>query len=303
MLNYEMTAKAKELHAAMIASVEKCEAMRKAGQDFAGKDGQLSDCRKAANKVNAEILSDLVKSYVAKAEADGAQAVMADYLSDYYFDGYAVRQHSADDGGDVYVDSVKVRIPFSAIDSASKTVKLNSNGAWRKYIRIFADNCVRFDSIADKGEEKQFIVAADSLPDDLRKLRDSRPNWKNFRSKNALHEQFNELVSFVMPDGMGVFMLKSDLKPFIKGVTSLKKATSMATAGIAFDGATDKALEELLFRFIYTRKNNLAIKYDFGYKQAEANGQPAPVADGGEVSAPAAEETPAVKPEPEAAAE
>lgn len=292
MLNYTMSEKAKALFNELTAEVAKCEELRIAGKAYAGKDEQLDTCRDKARELNKAISKEICEAYAAMAETDPV-GVVRNYFDNWFFEGYKVSQHSAEDGGDVYVDATNIRIPFSAVDGQSKKM-LTNNGAWRKYLTIFADNCVRFNSTNEKdvdGKTKEKAVfAKDALPADLLKLRNEREGWSDCSTKNALAKQLNDLVGMIMPEEMSTKMLKADCRSFMVAMADLKRSGSMTDAGINFAVKNAKTLEEILFRHIMARRNNLATKYDMGYKQEntsetgrnpELNGKPA---EGGPVT-------------------
>ena len=306
MLNYTMSEKVKALFNELAAEVAKCEELRLAGKAYAGKDEQLDTCKAKARELNKAMGKEICEAYAAMAETDPV-GVVRNYFDNWFFEGYKVSQHNAENGGDVFVDVTNVRIPFSAVDSQSKK-KLTNNGAWRKYIQIFADNCVRFNSMNEKsvdGKTKENAVSAkDALPADLLKLRNERDGWSDCTTKNALAKQLNDLVSMILPAEMETKMLKADCRSFLVAMADLKRSSSMTDAGINFAVKNAKTLEEILFRHIMARRNNLAVKYDMGYKQEntsetgrnpELNGKPA---EGGAITGeqdakPAEKETPA----------
>ena len=287
MVKYVMSEQVKSVYAELQAEVEKCEKLRLEGKAYAGKDEQLDTCKAKARELNKAMAAEIIAAYAKQAETD-AEGVVRDYLDNWFFDGFKVSQHDAENGGDVFIDETRVRIPFSAIDTASKT-KLTTNGAWRKYLLIFADNCVRFNSANEKGvdnKKEKAIHTKTALPTELIEKR-AKLGWDVEPSKNNLHTQLNELVAMILPESMHTFMLKSDVRAFITAMANLKRADSMANSNLNFAVAKEKALEELLFRTIYTRRNNLATNYEFAYKSksenknAELNEKPA---QGGVVS-------------------
>ena len=267
MLNYVMSAKAKSAYEDFASSIATCEQLRVDGKAYAGKDEQLDTCKAKAREVNKIMMADIIGQYVELAK-ENPVAVMENYFQNWYFTGYKVVQDSAEDGNSVHEDTTNVRIQFSAIDTASKTVKLTTNGAWKKYLQIFVHNCILFNASAEKGET--YLAAVDTLPAELSDKR-KEIGWTAYATKAELARQFNELVAMVMPEAMKTVMLKSDLRAFIGAVSDLKKATSMDNAGINFAVKNVRSLEEILFRCILTRRNNLAVKYDMGYKQDKSD--------------------------------
>lgn len=287
MLNYTMSDKATAALAELTGAVKTCEELRIAGKAYAGKDEQLDVCKSKAKELNKIIASDIVAAYAEMAKTD-AVGVVRDYFDSWFFTGYAVKQHDAENGGDIYTAETNVRIPFSAIDAASKQ-KLTQNGAWRKYLIIFADNCVRYNCSNEKGEDgktETAIYAKQGLPADLLKLRKEKAGW-DVCTKSGLAKQFNELVAMILPESMATKMLKADCRSFIAAMLDLRRSDSMENAGIEFSMANARKLEEILFRHIRARRLNLATKYDMGYKQ-DANpatpGMGEKPADGGPIS-------------------
>ena len=283
MLHYTMSDSVKTLYAKLTDEVKKCEQLRIEGKAYAGKDEQLDVCKAQAREVNKAMMTEIIQAYVDLAKEKGAVAVMSDYMADWFFTGFKVTQDSAEDGGEVHVADTSVRIPFSAIDTASKTVKLTTNGAWRKYLVIFADNCVRFQSTNEKGEAA--VYTKTTLPAELVEKR-KQIGWEKC-SKGALHEQMNQLVAMILPEEMRTFMLKSDVRDFILAMTKLKNASSMSDSNINFAVSNERALETQLFRHILTRRNNLATNFEIKFaeeKKSAKGGVDAATADGGTVS-------------------
>ena len=283
MLQYTMSEKVKAAYAVLTDEVSKCEQLRIEGKAYAGKDEQLDTCKAKAKEVNKAMMTEIIQGYVDLAKSEGAVAVMRNYFENWFFTGFKVAQESAENGGEVHIADASVRVPFSAIDTASKSVKLTTNGAWRKYLVIFADNCIRFQSTNEKGENAVYTKTA--LPAELVEKR-KKMGWEKC-SKTALHEQMNQLVAMILPEEMSTFMLKSDVRDFILAMTKLKNASSMSDSNINFAVSNERALETQLFRHILTRRNNLATNFEIKYgeeKKSAKGGVDTATANGGTVS-------------------
>ena len=281
---------------AMTDAISATEQARKDGKPYAGKGELLDIAKDKVNEANKAIVKDAIDLFVGMINADLPSFVKA-YWNDWTVDGFKVVQDSPEDGGEIHSEAKTLRIPYSAIDTASK-VKITSNGAWRKYLQIYGDNCMAFIADNDKGEKALSVKT--TLPTELANKRkelveSGKTHWGK-HSHSALVKQLNDLAEMVFPEGLkpDFHMVSVDQKVVTACLTKGKKLDGMGAATLQM--ANQNTLEAILFTEIYTRMNNLAINLETGLKekeQAKKNEPKSAEAKGGDVSGESvAKETP-----------
>lgn len=273
----------------MHSAVQAAEQARIDGKPYAGKGELLDTAKDAVNKANKAIMKDAEK-YLADLAATDMDAFIKSYWTDWTVDGFKVVQDDADKGGEIHTDGKTLRILYSAVDGASKT-KVTSNGAWRKYLQIYGDNCMAFIADNDKGDNAASVKTA--LPADLiAKRKELGGHWLK-HSHSALVAQLNDLAKMVFPEGKkpAFNMVSVDQKVVTASLTKAKRIDTNDAATLQM--ANLKTLEAILFTEIYTRMNNLAINLETGLKEKEQRkGQPKnSEGKGGDVTVPQAGET------------
>lgn len=280
---------------AMTDAITATEQARKDGKPYAGKGELLDIAKDKVNEANKAIVKDAIGVFVCLIDSGLAEFVNA-YWKDWTVDGFKVVQDSPEDGGEIHSEAKILRIPYSAIDSASK-VKITSNGAWRKYLQIYGDNCMAYIADNDKGEKALSVKTG--LPSELvAKRKDIVANGKTHwgkHSHSALVKQLNDLAEMVFPEGLkpDFHMVSVDQKVVTACLTKGKKMDGMGATTLQM--ANLNTLESILFTEIYTRMNNLAINLETGLKEKEQakKGEPKSAeAVGGDVSGESGKETP-----------
>lgn len=275
---------------AMTTAIAAAEQARKAGKAYAGKGELLDIAKDKVNDANKSIMQDAIGYFCDLIQKD-LPAFVSAYWQDWTVDGYKVVQDDADNGGEIHSDAKTLRIPYSAIDAASK-VRITSNGAWRKYLQIYGDNVMAFIADNDKGEKALSVKTA--LPSELvekrKEISESKKHWSK-HSHSALVLQLNDLAEMVFPQDLkpDFHMVSVDQKVITASLAKGKKQDGMGAATLQM--ANLKTLEAILFTEIYTRMNNLAINLETGLKEKEQakKGEPKSAeAKGGDVSAPKA---------------
>lgn len=273
---------------AMTTAIEAAEQARKAGKAYAGKGELLDIAKDKVNDANKAIMQDAICYFCDLIQKD-LPAFVSAYWQDWTVDGYKVVQDSPEEGGAIHSDAKTLRIPYSAIDAASK-VRITSNGAWRKYLQIYGDNVMAFIADNDKGEKALSVKTA--LPSELvekrKEISESKKHWSK-HSHSALVLQLNDLAEMVFPQDLkpDFHMVSVDQKVITASLAKGKKQDGMGAATLQM--ANLKTLEAILFTEIYTRMNNLAINLETGLKEKEQakKGEPKSAeAKGGDVSAP-----------------
>ena len=223
--------------------------------------------------------------------------MMESYLQDWTVAGRSVKDG---DKGIELTEDKPLRILFSDLDAAA-TTKIATKGNWMKMVDIFIHHCNCNWAKAD-GE-----AALLTLPDDLRNLYATLgENWADGKGKpkydkTALGFQFNDIVKAILPADMAknIFMNGASVRNFSTAVRGYKRTT--VNAAMTFKIAGGKTAEEVLFDAIYTRKNNLAVKFEDSLtrennaKKPGAGDKPATAGET-KVTAPAETGLPAVKP-------
>ena len=280
---------------AMTDAITATEQARKDGKPYAGKGELLDIAKDKVNEANKAIVKDAIGVFVGLIDSGLAEFVNA-YWQDWTVDGFKVVQDSPEDGGEIHSEAKTLRIPYSAIDSASK-VKITSNGAWRKYLQIYGDNCMAYIADNDKGEKALSVKTG--LPSELVAKRNEivangKTHWGK-HSHSALVKQLNDLAEMVFPEGLkpDFHMVSVDQKVVTACLTKGKKMDGMGATTLQM--ANLNTLESILFTEIYTRMNNLAINLETGLKEKEQakKGEPKSAeAVGGDVSGESGKETP-----------
>lgn len=280
---------------AMTDAITATEQARKDGKPYAGKGELLDIAKDKVNEANKAIVKDAIGVFVGLIDSGLAEFVNA-YWKDWTVDGFKVVQDSPEDGGEIHSEAKTLRIPYSAIDSASK-VKITSNGAWRKYLQIYGDNCMAYIADNDKGEKALSVKTG--LPSELVAKRkeivaNGKTHWGK-HSHSALVKQLNDLAEMVFPEGLkpDFHMVSVDQKVVTACLTKGKKIDGMGATTLQM--ANLNTLESILFTEIYTRMNNLAINLETGLKEKEQakKGEPKSAeAVGGDVSGESGKETP-----------
>lgn len=280
---------------AMTDAITATEQARKDGKPYAGKGELLDIAKDKVNDANKAIVKDAIGVFVGLIDSGLAEFVNA-YWQDWTVDGFKVVQDSPEDGGEIHSEAKTLRIPYSAIDSASK-VKITSNGAWRKYLQIYGDNCMAYIADNDKGEKALSVKTG--LPSELVAKRkeivaNGKTHWGK-HSHSALVKQLNDLAEMVFPEGLkpDFHMVSVDQKVVTACLTKGKKMDGMGATTLQM--ANLNTLESILFTEIYTRMNNLAINLETGLKEKEQaqKGEPKSAeAVGGDVSGESGKETP-----------
>lgn len=280
---------------AMTDAITATEQARKDGKPYAGKGELLDIAKDKVNEANKAIVKDAIGVFVGLIDSGLAEFVNA-YWQDWTVGGFKVVQDSPEDGGEIHSEAKTLRIPYSAIDSASK-VKITSNGAWRKYLQIYGDNCMAYIADNDKGEKALSVKTG--LPSELVAKRkeivaNGKTHWGK-HSHSALVKQLNDLAEMVFPEGLkpDFHMVSVDQKVVTACLTKGKKMDGMGATTLQM--ANLNTLESILFTEIYTRMNNLAINLETGLKEKEQakKGEPKSAeAVGGDVSGASGKETP-----------
>lgn len=280
---------------AMTDAITATEQARKDGKPYAGKGELLDIAKDKVNEANKAIVKDAIGVFIGLIDSGLAEFVNA-YWKDWTVDGFKVVQDSPEDGGEIHSEAKTLRIPYSAIDSASK-VKITSNGAWRKYLQIYGDNCMAYIADNDKGEKALSVKTG--LPSELVAKRkeivaNGKTHWGK-HSHSALVKQLNDLAEMVFPEGLkpDFHMVSVDQKVVTACLTKGKKIDGMGATTLQM--ANLNTLESILFTEIYTRMNNLAINLETGLKEKEQakKGEPKSAeAVGGDVSGESGKETP-----------
>ena len=280
---------------AMTDAITATEQARKDGKPYAGKGELLDIAKDKVNEANKAIVKDAIGVFGGLIDSGLAEFVNA-YWKDWTVDGFKVVQDSPEDGGEIHSEAKTLRIPYSAIDSASK-VKITSNGAWRKYLQIYGDNCMAYIADNDKGEKALSVKTG--LPSELVAKRkeivaNGKTHWGK-HSHSALVKQLNDLAEMVFPEGLkpDFHMVSVDQKVVTACLTKGKKIDGMGATTLQM--ANLNTLESILFTEIYTRMNNLAINLETGLKEKEQakKGEPKSAeAVGGDVSGESSKETP-----------
>lgn len=271
---------------AMHDAINRTEAARLEGKPYAGKGELLDLAKEAVKTANNAIIKDAVTYFQDMAKEDMAKFVAA-YWNDWTVDGYAVVQDAADQGGEIHSEGRTMRIPYSSIDTMANKLKLSSNAAWRKYLAIYADNCMAWIAENDKGEKA--LSVKNALPFELvQKRKELGGAWEK-HSHAALVAQLNDITKMIFPEGMkpDFYMVSVDQKAVTAQLAKGKKqeangATTLQMANLA-------TLERILFFQVYTRMNNLAINLETGLKEKKNADKAQPKkgeAKGGDVSAP-----------------
>ena len=281
---------------AMTTAIGAAEQARKDGKAYAGKGELLDIAKDKVSDANKAIMQDAIGYFCDLIQKD-LPAFVSAYWQDWTVDGYKVVQDDAENGGEIHSDAKTLRIPYSAIDAASK-VRITSNGAWRKYLQIYGDNVMAFIADNDKGEKALSVKTG--LPSELVAKRkeivaNGKTHWGK-HSHSALVKQLNDLAEMVFPEGLkpDFHMVSVDQKVVTACLTKGKKMDGMGAATLQM--ANQNTLEAILFTEIYTRMNNLAINLETGLKEKEQakKGEPKSAeAVGGDVSGESvAKETP-----------
>ena len=300
-INY--SAKTIETIKTMHDAVNAAENARKAGLAYAGK-GELLDTAKAAVKAaNEAITRDAVDAFCGVIKTQGTAAFIRAYFADWTADGFRVVQDSPDDGAAIHTDNSTLRVTYSAIDGVCG-VQIASNPEWKKYLQIYADNCLAHIGDSEEGEAA-VITNKTALPSDLVGTRDraverGATHWGK-HSHSALVQQLNDLCKMVFPvDAQPSFhMVSADQRAITAAMVKGKRQNGMSATTLQLSNL--RTMEAILFTEIYTRMNNLAINLDSGFKSKDATpDKHQPKADeskGGDIkgATPAAEK-PAEKP-------
>ena len=141
MRNITLSAATLEKKAAFFEAVKVAEEKRANGEAYAGKGEAMDLAKQSATALNKSIIADAVKDFAAFAETDKA-AFFNQYMTDWTVSGYGVTVET-EQSVPVKVASVEkaLRVPFSAIDSVSKS-KITTRGDWQIMAQVFINNCL-----------------------------------------------------------------------------------------------------------------------------------------------------------------
>lgn len=278
MMNMNYTKETKEAIEAMQTAFKAAESAQRT-EDFAHLPELMENLNKAVKTANKGIIKDTEQTFADLYMNDGAKAFVREYWTDWTNVGYTVK--SNDDG--MTLEGKELRIMFSGIDALSKK-PIASNGAWRSYLRIYADNIFQYIAENDKGET--VVCAKTPLPPYLmEKRKELGGNW-NKHSHSALVQQLNDLATMVFPEGTkpDFRMVSVDQKTITASIAKAKGLTGNNAAALQL--ANILTMEKILFTQIYTRMNNLAVNLDTGFKDKDAAKSNAPKKDEAKATAP-----------------
>lgn len=242
----------------MNTAIEAVKSARADGRSYNDKGGLMDKAKAAVKAVNASITEDAIRDILAIGETSGVTAMMESYLQDWTVAGRSVKDG---DKGIELTEDKPLRILFSDLDAAA-TTKIATKGNWMKIVDIFIHHC-NCNWAKQDGE-----AALLTLPNDLRDLYPKLgSNWVDDKGKpkydkTSLGFQFNDIVKAILPADMAknIFMNGAAVRNFSTAVRGYKRTT--VNAAMTFKIAGGKTAEEVLFDAIYTRKNNLAVKFE-----------------------------------------
>lgn len=266
MENITYSAKTLEAIEAVSKAVEVAEHARKEG-NLVDLPTNLDNAKQAVKTANDAIIKDACATFVELFNADPA-AFVSSYWSDWTIEGFRLKV--ADD--EISAEGAYLRVLLSAIDRNAK-VPMFSNGAWRSYLRIYADNIFQYIAENDKGENA--VCTKTPLPADLiAKRKQAEKHWQK-HSHSALVQQLNDLVKMIFPANVqpGFNMVSVDQKTI---TAAIAKATNLVgNNATKLQLANIVTLEKILCTQIYTRMSGLAVELDTGFKdKSEKPNQP-----------------------------
>lgn len=230
--------------------------------------------------INAAIIEDTSKAFVAIFENDGPAAFIEAYFSDWFCPKYVTKD---EENGAINVNADgEQRILLSHIDKVSKK-KIAAAGDWRDWLSIYVDNVARGKSKNATGENAVFTKTA--LPSHLVAKRDkAEKHWK-MTGNSDLTRQLNDIVRMMMPaDFQPDFrFLSADSVTVSDGIFRDKDVHAMD--GVHKSYVKTATAEALILRQVNTRMHNLAIDFQTGFKE-KTERKNAPAKDDAKSTAP-----------------
>lgn len=230
--------------------------------------------------VNAAIIEDASKAFVAIFENDGPAAFVETYFSDWF----APKYYGVTENGimiEVREDGEQ-RILLSHIDKVSKK-KIAAAGDWRDWLSIYVDNVARAKSKNAAGENAVFTKTA--LPSHLLNKRDKSEKFWKMTGNSDLTKQLNAVVRMMLPaDFQPDFrFLSADNVTVMDGIFRDKDVHAMD--GVHKSYVKTATAEALILRQVNTRMHNLAIDFQTGFKE-KTERKNAPAKDEAKAAAP-----------------
>lgn len=277
MKNITLSATTMESIEALNKAVAVAENARKEG-DLVNLPTYLKTAQKAVKTANKAITDDACADFVATFQKSPVDFV-ASYWNDWMING--LKLDVSNDG--IVTDDAELRVLLSDIDR-SANIKLFNNGAWRSYLRIYADNI--FQYIAENKKDEYAVCTKTPLPVDLIARRNKAEKHWQKHSHSALVQQLNDLVKMIFPVDVqpNFHMVSVDQNTIITSIAKAKNLNTHNAAGLQL--ANIVTMEKILCTQIYTRMNNLAVNLETGFKDKQVAKPNAPKADEAKATAP-----------------
>lgn len=279
MMNINYSTNTKELISKLDTTVNAVNAARK---DERWTDAELfsENVKTLVKDINAAIIEDASKAFVAIFENDGPAAFVEAYFSDWFCPKYAAKD---EENGVMNVNADgEQRILLSHIDKVSKK-KIAAAGDWRDWLSIYVDNVARAKSKNAAGENAVFTKTA--LPSHLLNKRDKGDKFWKMTGNSDLTKQLNAVVRMMLPaDFQPDFrFLSADNVTVADGIFRDKNVHAMD--GVHKSYVKTATAEALILRQVNTRMHNLAIDFQTGFKE-KTERKNAPAKDEAKATAP-----------------